>query len=399
MFAKVSAYIGIRYARVNSGNQFISFINVFSVLGITLGLAALILVTSVMNGFESQLKRKVLSLAPHIIVAADTPPKHSQLPSQITNLKQWIELQTIIQSAASLQGVLLRGIEPAEYESSLVSTDFMVRGQLADLRPGEYGIVIGYQLANTLDVGLGDSLRVIVPGQVLYTPFGPVPKQRKMTVVGIYHSGSEVDSRLIYAHYQDARRLKRGASSSVPEYRLYLDDAFDVEPVVAKLPPQLRVKETWQDRQGALFSAVKMEKNMMTLMLLLIIAVAAFNIVSSLVMVVTEKKSDIAILRTLGLSTSATMAVFICNGMFNGIKGSLLGVLFGLLITSQVNPLLIALELHILPLEDGQILPIVIDSATIMVMATLSLLFSFLATLYPAYAAARQEPAKALRYE
>lgn len=399
MLAKVSAFIGIRYARVNSGNQFISFINVFSVLGISLGLAALILVSSVMNGFEAQLKRKILSLSPHIVVSSDTPPSPETFPSDVNAVSHWLELQTIVQSSSHLQGVLMRGVIPNEYKDSPVFNQFLTQGGIEHMIAGKYHVILGFELARSLDVGVGDVVRVIVPGQVLYTPLGPVPKQRKMIVTGLFRSGSEMDARLMYAHHSDVQRLTRAKTDTSSLHRLTLNDAFQLDSVITALPATYKVHETWRDRQGALFSAVKMEKNMMSLMLLLIIAVAAFNIVSSLVMVVTEKKSDIAILRTQGLSTFSIMQVFMFNGMFNGLKGCLWGVSLGLLIAYQINPLLIALNLHLLPMENGQILPVVIEPRSILMMTLLSLTFSLLATLYPAYAATKQKPAQALRYD
>ncbi len=399
MFRAVSAFIGVRYARVNKGNQFISFINVFSVLGITLGLAALIVVSSVMNGFEAQLKRKILSLVPHIVVQSDIAPAVEQLPDGILDSTAWFELQTVVQSPSALQGVLLRGISPEQYTNRALTTEYIEQGSLTDLVERGYGVVIGQELARTLSVSINDKLRVIVPGQLLHTPLGTLPKQRKMTVVGIYRSGSEMDGRLIYVHRADAARLTRRGENQADTYRLYLEDAFTLDEVIQQLPSHLKVLDTWRNRQGPLFDAVKMEKNMMALMLMLIIAVAAFNIVSSLVMVVSEKKSDIAILRTQGLGTWGVMQVFVFNGMFNGVKGCCYGVALGLLIASQINPLLFALDLIILPIDNGQILPIVMAPASILWIVLLSLLFCFFATLYPAYAAAKQQPASALRYE
>ncbi|WJG07937.1 lipoprotein-releasing ABC transporter permease subunit [Aliiglaciecola sp. LCG003] len=398
MFHPVSAFIGLRYAKASKSNHFIAFINLFSVFGIALGLIALITVSSVMNGFELQLKTRLLGITPHIVV--DTIGVESQkiaafksIP-EVKSISAIVESEGVIQSRRGIQGVVLHGIEPSFMTQSVVAQN-MLFGKFDDLAEGQFNIIIGRPLASKLDLRPGDQTRIISANASSFTPFGRMPSQRLFNIVGIFELGSQLDDKVVYLHIGDNAKLLRKSLAQISQTRLFLDDAFDylkVEKLI-DLPTV-----NWRARQGPLFDAVKMEKNMMSLMLLLIIAVAAFNIVSALVMVVTEKQGDIAILRTQGMQGHQILSIFLINGLYNGIKGTLFGLFVGLLLVSQINPLLSLLGAPI-SIGDNQGLPVDIQWAQIASLVFLSIGLCFAATLYPAYRALKVQPANALKYE
>ncbi|MBE1301612.1 MAG: lipoprotein-releasing ABC transporter permease subunit [Alteromonadaceae bacterium] len=398
MTLPASLLIGLRYSKSRKANQFIAFINMFSIAGIALGLMALIITTSVMNGFESQLKQRILGLTPHFVVDTEQLPKSLNLSEFINKSSAFVEAEAVLQSANGLKPLYLQGIDANDDAHALISQNMRV-GELSSLQPKGYNIVIGRALAVNLDVTLGDKVRVILAGTSVYTPMGRMPAQRKFTVVGIYDLASELDDKVALVNINDLARLQRKKTNEIRQTRLFLNDPFQFPQVRASLEQAKLEYYDWRERQGALFDAVKMEKNMMVVMLLLIIAVAAFNIVSALVMVVNEKQGDIAILRTQGMAQRNIMFVFMINGLLNGVKGAVIGVALGLLVTSQINPVMKFLNLPIVQfLPDGS-LPIVIDAWQISSIVMLTLLLSFIASLYPAWRALKIEPANALRYE
>lgn len=398
MTLPASLLIGLRYSKSRKANQFIAFINMFSIAGIALGLMALIITTSVMNGFESQLKQRILGLTPHFVVDTEQLPKPLNLSELIHKSSAFVEAEAVLQSANGLKPLYLQGIDANDDAHALISQNMRV-GELSSLQPKGYNIVIGRALAVNLDVTLGDKVRVILAGTSVYTPMGRMPAQRKFTVVGIYDLASELDDKVALVDINDLARLQRKKTHEIQQTRLFLNDPFQFPQVRASLEQAKLEYYDWRERQGALFDAVKMEKNMMVIMLLLIIAVAAFNIVSALVMVVNEKQGDIAILRTQGMAQRNIMFVFMTNGLLNGVKGAVIGVTLGLLVTSQINPVMKFLNLPIVQfLPDGS-LPIVIDAWQISSIVMLTLLLSFIASLYPAWRALKIEPANALRYE
>jgi lipoprotein-releasing system permease protein len=406
MFQPVSVYIGLRYSRSNHGKGFVSFITFFSIIGIVLGVASLITVVSVMDGLEREQKRRVLGLVPHILISSQDAKLNNwqalqaelvALP-EVKHVTPFQESEALIQSKSALQGVLVHGIMP-EYEQHNIISTAMESGQLSQLLDKPFGIVLGQALARNLNVGFGDVVRLTLPNKTLFTPMGRVPVHRTFTIVGIFNVGSQVDESMVYIHIKDGAKLHRKKGDGVEQLRLYLNDAFNAKAVITQLAlksPEFNYV-SWQESQGALFAAVSMEKNMMWLMLSLIVAVAAFNIVSALVMVVIDKQGEISILQTLGLDRSGIVKIFITQGLTNGIWGVILGVTLGIILTLNLNSLFELLGVNLL--GGGQELPIALDSMNISMIVGSALLMSFVATLYPAYRAAQTQPAEVLRNE
>ncbi|MFT6193554.1 MAG: lipoprotein-releasing system permease protein [Cognaticolwellia sp.] len=406
MFQPVSVYIGLRYSRSSNGKGFVSFITFFSIIGIVLGVASLITVVSVMDGLEREQKRRVLGLVPHVLMSPqqthisnwrDLQRDILALP-RVTQVTPFQQSEALIQSKTALQGVLVHGIMP-EFEQHNIINSAMEYGQLANLDTTPFSLVLGQTLARKLKVSLGDVLRLTLPNKTLFTPMGRVPVQRTFTIVGIFNVGSQVDEAMVFIATKDGAKLHRKKGDGVNQLRLYLDDAFKAPRVIAQL--SLKYPDfnfvSWQESQGALFAAVSMEKNMMWLMLSLIVAVAAFNIVSALVMVVIDKQGEISILQTLGLDRSGIVKIFITQGLTNGILGVILGVTLGVILTLNLNHLFSLLGVNLL--GAGQTLPIALDVVNILVIVASALVMSFLATLYPAYRAAQTQPAEVLRNE
>ncbi|GAC14178.1 lipoprotein-releasing ABC transporter permease subunit [Aliiglaciecola lipolytica] len=395
----VSTFIGLRYAKASKSSHFIAFINLFSVVGIALGLIALITVSSVMNGFELQLKTRMLGITPHIV--ADTrelPPQQIEAIGEIKGVQAIsgiIESEAIVQSRRGIQGVLLHGVDPEFMQQHSIVSENMMIGQFNKLQAGQYNIIIGRALASKLNIRPGEQIRLISAGASSFSPMGRMPSQRLFNVVGLFDLASQLDDKVVYVNIADNAKLLRKSEDKLRQTRLFLDDAFEYQQIVK----QIQVPTVdWRFRQGPLFDAVKMEKNMMSLMLLLIIAVAAFNIVSALVMIVTEKQGDIAILRTQGMRGSSIISIFLINGLYNGIKGTFFGLVLGLILVSQLNTILNFLGLPI-AVGDGQGLPIDIQWQQIIFLVVLSIGLCFIATLYPAYRALKVRPAEALKYE
>lgn len=409
MFLPVSLFIGFRYSRSQKNSGFISFITFFSIAGILLGVASLITVVSVMNGFEGELKKRILGLVPHVIVekTKDSQSNFQQLGQQwltdpqVANVTPFVESEALIQSKSGLQGILIQGVSPELEQENQVASQ-MIAGSLSSLVAGEYQVVIGRALAYKLNINLGDTIRLVLPNQSLYTPMGRIPMQRNFVVSGMFHLGSQVDDAVVYVHYQDARKLMRVKSPQVDKFRVSLKDAFLANDWVSQNSENLQGTKitTWQQSQGALFAAVSMEKNMMWLMLSLIVAVAAFNIVSALVMVVNDKQGEIGILQTLGMSRVGIVKIFITQGMINGCWGVAIGSVLGIALTFGLNPILDLLGLNVFGVGyDSQQLPIRVNWLDISVIIISAFLMSFLATLYPAYRASQTLPAEVLRNE
>jgi lipoprotein-releasing system permease protein len=429
MFQPVSLFIGLRYSRSKNRAGFISFITFFSTIGILLGVASLITVVSVMNGFEGELKKRILGIVPHIIVTqkhvsqedvtqksnvkassfSEWPKLRTQLLKQkhIQQVTPFLSSEALIQSSVNLQGVLLQGIIP-EFEQQNIISSHMVSGSLSSLSEQAYRIVIGRSLANKLKVSMQDTVRLVLPNKTIFTPMGRVPVQRNFIISGIFDVGSQVDDAMVYVHSKYGAKLLRRKGDGIDQLRLYLDDAFNAKQVVNALtlanqvdfPIKPLTFATWNDSQGALFSAVNMEKKMMWLMLSLIVAVAAFNIVSALVMVVVEKQGEIGILQTLGLSRMGIVKIFITQGMVNGLWGVTLGSFFGVLIALNLNEILATFGLNILGAGyAAQSLPVQLDVYNVVVIVLSALAMCFFATLYPAFQASKTQPAEVLRNE
>lgn len=396
----VSHFIAWRYSRSAANRSFVAFINRFSVIGIMLGIAALIIVLSVMNGLEGQLKQRILGILPHIVVAANPPVALSDEVAPLVHAQvAYIEREVIVQSRSQLKGLILQGVDTKGAQAYSIIAENMVQGSYLDVESGSFRVVISQILASQLNVRIGQRLRVISTESSVYTPLGRVPSQRLVTVAGLFSVNSEMDDKVILMHIDDAARLLRQQAGDIADTRLYLQDAFEYPPVEEDLTANGYSFKTWRERQGALFDAVKMEKNMMVLMLMLVIAVAAFNVISALVMVVAEKRSDIAILQTQGLLRKDIMKIFLFNGIFNGLKGAISGVLLGLLCAWQLNSLLSWFNTGLAFGENGQGLPIDIQWQQISTIAICSLLLCAIVSLYPAFKAASIRPANSLRSE
>jgi len=409
MFQPVSLFIGLRYSRSAKGNAFISFISFFSITGITLGIMALITVVSVMNGFENKLKQSMLGLLPHIELKYDEAPSKSTftfeqikqnllLDEHISEVSEYIEAEAILQTNKKIQGAIWQGVYTKD--QLLQVQDSIEQGNWQSLFDKKYTIAMSRYQAISLGLNLGDKVRVIVPKASNYTPMGRVPSQRLLTLVAIYSTGSEIDRSLVFSHGLSVSRLLKIPKSQkqAPSIRLQLHDPFTIDEVLSR-HSNLFSKFTlsdWRASQGGLFSAVAMEKRIMSLLLGLIILVAVFNIVSALTMMVAEKQSEVAILQTLGLTPTSVKQVFIIQGLYNGLFGALLGGGLGIAFAANINQILDLVGLNLL---GGAILPVLFDVSQLSYIIFGSIFMSFLATLYPATKAAAVRPAEVLRYE
>lgn len=418
MPAPFELQVGWRYVRAGRGgrrNRFISFISGVSILGIALGVAALIIVLSVMNGFQREVRDRMLNVIAHVELLdysgqalpdwQATAAKARQNPAVI-GAAPFIATQSLIARGEDMRGTVIRGISPAD-EAQVTTLGAQLKdGVFAQLQPGAWHIVLGAELARQLGVGVGDKITVVAPGGQV-TPAGVVPRLRAFTVVGTFSAGHyEYDSGLALVHVDDAARLYRtGGPTGV---QLKLRDVHDARRVAAELAgslgPEILVRD-WTRANANWFDAVQIEKRLMSIILTLIVAVAAFNLVSTLVMTVTDKQSDIAILRTLGASPRSIMGIFIVQGAVAGVIGTLSGVALGLLVAFNIDVIVPAIEgllnVSFLP---GSIyvisqMPSDPQRADIVPIALVSLALSFLATLYPSWRASRVQPAEALRYE
>jgi lipoprotein-releasing system permease protein len=409
--------LGWRYTRAGRAsrrNGFISFISGVSMLGIALGVAALIIVLSVMNGFQKEVRDRMLGVISHIEVLASDGGAVQELGAtlqalrahpQVVGAASFVAAQALLARGEDMKGAMVRGIDPA------------LEGQVTDLAagqqqvfdrlvPGQFGVILGAELARALGVRAGDAVTLIAPGGQV-TPAGVVPRLKQMTVVGLFDSGHfEYDSALVLMHQDDAARLFRLEGPS--GIRLKLKDLHQARQVAAELmvslPPALLVRD-WTRQNRTWFAAVQLEKRMMFIILTLIVAVAAFNLVSTLVMTVTDKRADIAILRTLGASPASIMGVFMVQGAMVGVVGTLSGLGLGLLVALNIDVIVPALErllnASFLPRDIYLISRMPSDplAADIVPIAVISLVLAFLATLYPSWRASRVNPAEALRYE
>ncbi|MEY2619559.1 MAG: hypothetical protein RL522_2561 [Pseudomonadota bacterium] len=410
--------LGWRYTRAGRAtrrNGFISFISGVSMLGIALGVAALIIVLSVMNGFQREVRDRMLGVVSHIEIygpggdvlpdLAGTLERVRQHP-QVVAAAPFVATQALLARGDDMRGTLVRGIDPA-LEPAITELAMSLRDTaLKRLVPGEFGVVVGRDLARQLGVREGDPVTLISPaGQV--TPAGFVPRLKQMTVVGLFDSGHfEYDNGLVLMHQDDAMRLFRLEGPT--GLRLKLKDLHQAREVATELASTLPgglVVRDWTRQNRTWFAAVQLEKRMMFIILTLIVAVAAFNLVSTLVMTVTDKRADIAILRTLGASPASIMGIFVVQGATVGVAGTLAGLLLGLGVAFNIDVLVPALErllnASFLPRDIYLIsrMPSDPQSADIVPIALISLALAFVATLYPSWRASRVNPAEALRYE
>ena len=410
--------LGWRYTRAGRTtrrNGFISFISGVSMLGIALGVAALIIVLSVMNGFQKEVRDRMLGVVSHIEIFAPGGTALSNLDRtlseagenpQVIGAAPFVAAQGLLAHGEDMKATLVRGIDPAREPEVTDLAQALKNAGLARLVPGGFGIVVGGELARSLGVRQGDKVTLITPsGQV--TPAGVVPRLKQMTVVGIFDSGHfEYDSGLVLIHMDDAARIYRLEGPT--GIRLKLRDLHQARPVAAALAKSLTgdlLIRDWTRQNRSWFAAVQVEKTMMSIILTLIVAVAAFNLVSTLVMTVTDKRADIAILRTLGASPRSIMAIFVVQGAMVGVIGTLAGLLLGLGVAFNIDVIVPALErlfnASFLPKDIYLInrMPSEPQRGDIVPIAVISLVLAFLATIYPSWRASRVNPAEALRYE
>ena len=415
MFTPLELFIGQRYTHSRRRNRFISFISFASMLGIMLGVMVLITVLSIMNGFEKELRDKILGVIAHVTVSG-TNGQLSDWSAQVERLRKephvigaapYVQKQVMITNGEKMRGVVLQGIDPA-VQDQVSDVDFkMIDGNFTNLKPREYGIVLGVEVASALGVMPGDKVTVVVP-QVQITPAGILPRIRRFTVVGVYQIGHpEYDGMTSFIELSDASRLF-GLGENISGVRLKVDDLFAAQSIGYDLQQRLGndVKVTdWGQEHGSFFRAVKTERIAMTLILFLVVCVALFNLVASLVMTVNDKQADIAILRTFGMSGERIMRVFMIQGSIIGIFGTVVGVSLGVLLSLHIGEVVGWLEhtfgFKVFSADIFYISEIPSDLRwdNVLWIGLASLVASVLATLYPARRAALIQPAESLRYE
>ncbi|WP_426768161.1 lipoprotein-releasing ABC transporter permease subunit LolC [Erwinia aphidicola] len=399
MYQPVALFIGLRYMRGRASDRFGRFVSWLSAIGITLGVMALVTVLSVMNGLEHELEKNTLGLMPQALITRDSgsinpqqTPASSLHLSGVSRITPLSTGEVVMQSAASVGVGVMLGINPDEPDP-LAPYLYNVRQQ--QLQSGQYNTIVGEQLAHQLGVQRGDKIRLMVPSASQFTPMGRIPSQRLFTVIGTFAANSDVDGYQILVNQQDASRLMRYPAGNITGWRLWLDKPLQVDTISQQPLAKGLVWKDWRERKGELFQAVKMEKNMMGLLLSLIVAVAAFNIVTSLGLMIMEKQGEVAILQTQGLTRRQIVAVFMVQGATAGVVGAVLGALLGVLLASQLNNLMPVIGAFL----DGAALPVDISLTQVATITVTAIMVALLSTLYPSWRAAAVQPAEALRYE
>lgn len=389
----ISLYIALRYWRAKSADRFGRLVTNLASLGIVLGVMALIIVLSVMNGLEGYQKQQVLSSIPHAIVSEEQPISTEKT---LENLPHFVQkavpintTNVIYQTAKGVSAGQIIGIQSFSDDPLVESFDQTKFNEI--LPSGEFKLVIGDQLAQKLGVNIGNKIRLMITENSQYTPFGRVPMQRLFTVSDIYYDYGEASGYEAFANITDIGRLMRIQPQQAQGYRLFLNDPFQITELPQHFPTQ-KITD-WRVQKGEFFQAVRMEKNMMGLLISLIIVVAISNIVTSLSLMVVDKQGEIAILQTQGLTKSQVRSVFIYQGLLVGFVGTLLGAILGVLATLNLTEIVSAVN------PQGVFLPTELSFVQMIFVIGFSLLLSLLSTLYPAYRAAKVEPAAALRYE
>ena len=415
MLQPYELFIGLRYTRAKRRNHFISFISLISMVGIALGVTALITVISVMNGFERDMRERILGMVAHAEITLNQEPlfdweklaDSANNHPKVVGSAPYVEGQVMVINGQQASGTLVRGVDPAfEPEVSEIA-DKMVSGSLDDLQAGEFNVVLGAELAAFLNAFPGDKITVVAP-QATVTPAGVLPRFKRFTVSGVFSIGMyEFDRSLMLFHVADASKLMR-LKGGVTGVRLKLTDLFASRSVARDLAIELDEQywvSDWTRKHSNWFRAVRTEKTVMFIILTMIIAVAAFNIISTLVMVVTDKQSDIAILRTLGASPRSILMIFLVQGALIGTIGTVLGLIGGISLAQNVETIVPFIEnLFNVTFLDPSVyylsdIPSELKSSDVIKVGAVSFLITLFATLYPAYRASRTDPAEALRYE
>lgn len=415
MFYPLSLFIGLRYTRAKRKNHFISFISMVSMLGIALGVMVLIVVLSVMNGFDKEIKNRILDMVPQVTITGNNGQMShwQQLAQDLPGHNHIVAVAPFIQGQAMLTGNfgapsfgILQGIDPSQQEKVSPIADKMIEGSLNSLTPRSFNIIIGRDLAASLGVFVGDKVVVYVP-KASFSLVGVVPRLKQFTVSGIFKTGYQFDSSYALINMSDAAALLQ-MGNNISGLQLKLDDLFNAESVSAILNttlPNNLAAFTWVNQNANFFQALAMEKLMMFFILILIVAVAAFNMLASLVMLVTDKEAEIAILRTMGMPAKMIMRIFVVQGMVIGLIGTLLGIVLGVIVSLHVTSWTNAIQhlFHVQFLNSSiyyiDFLPSSLHGSDVLLIGGIALLLSFLATLYPAYRASKINPAEALRYE
>jgi len=415
MFRPLALYIGLRYTGAKRRNHFISFISLISIIGIGLGVAALITVLSVMNGFEQELRTRILGMASHASISGYQKPltEWQQLAGRaaghpdVLGVAPYVQGEIMLTKGNKVSGALVRGILPDQEPEVSSVGQHMRRGRLDDLQTGEYRIILGSELAHSVGAQVGDQITMVTP-QANFSPAGILPRLRRFRVTGIFDVGMyEYDRGVALVHMEDAARLFK-LDNAITGIRLKLKDLFKAPQVSRQLAAQLGdglKVEDWTRQHANFFRAVQTEKRVMFVILTLIVAVAAFNIVSTLVMVVTDKRADIAILRTLGATPGVILRIFMIQGALIGLLGTALGIVGGVALALNVETIVPAIEeafaVQFMPADVYYIsdLPSKLNWPDVWQIGTVAFLLSFLATLYPSWRASRTQPAEALRYE
>ena len=415
MFYPLSLFIGLRYTRAKRKNHFISFISIVSMLGIALGVMVLIVVLSVMNGFDKEIKSRILDMVPQVTITGNSGQMTNwqSLAAALPGHNHIVAVAPFIEGQAMLTGSMgspafgfLQGIDPATDVKVSPIADKMIQGKLTSLTPRSFNIILGKDLATSLGVYVGDKVVVYVP-KASFSLVGVVPRLKQFTVTGIFKTGYQFDSSYALININDASALLQ-MGSAISGLQLKLDDLFNADAVSevlnSVLPPNLNTF-TWVNQNANFFQALAMEKLMMFFILVLIVAVAAFNMLASLVMLVTDKEAEIAILRTMGMPSKMILHIFVIQGMVIGLIGTFIGVALGVIVSLNVTAWTDALQklFNIQFLNSSvyyiNFLPSSLHVSDVLVISAIAILLSFLATLYPAYRASKINPAEALRYE
>lgn len=415
MFRPIELSIGLRYTQAKRRNNFISFISLTSMLGVALGVMALIVVLSVMNGFENELRDRILGMTAHASVVEpgrslrnwEALEETLKQQPHVLGVAPFVRTQAMLTNGGGVQGALIRGVLPEKEPEVSEVADKMIQGKLTDLKAGDFSIVLGYALANTLRANVGDKVTIVAP-QPNATPAGIIPRLKRFNVVGIFKVGmNEYDSSMAIIHIEDAKKLFK-IKDGVSGIRLKLDDMFNAptisRDIVKQLPGRYGVVD-WTQYHTNFFAAIKTEQNVMFVILTLIVAVAAFNIVSTLVMVVTDKQADVAILRTLGMTPTSIMWIFIVQGVIIGVIGTVMGILGGVLLALNIKNIVPWIEqkfgVEFMPPEIYVIngVPSDLQWSEVINIGVVAFVLCLLATIYPAWRAAKTQPAEALRYE